>query len=289
MWTRRRRYTSGGLKHGDINTRLNPKLDPTIVVFFPLSSGGSYTSVANWKHWGCCCKLSKSSAPAPTKTKETDCFNKGRRYWAVFSCRKGHLNFSIPSAAPLRLLMPSGEKQVNTNRTWNHEDTCHMDELHHLLFGPQPFQRSTQGCRGINTTHQGKGSSLNITSCSISPEPSPPCRSSSDWTHILLRLSLAGTWKHKSVTFISSHSVFVLWLHLISCIWADRWGGGGYQMTNKPVNNTDLVCGQHTAPGDACATLYGLCLTLWLTGSLEITWLLPNLLIGPELRLIKTK
>lgn len=33
-------------------------------------------------------------------------------------------------------------------------------------------------------------------------------------------------------------------------------------MTNKPVNKADLVCRQHTAPGDACVTLYGLCLTL---------------------------
>lgn len=49
-------------------------------------------------------------------------------------------------------------------------------------------------------------------------------------------------------------------------------------MTNKSVNNTDLVCRQHTVHGDACVTPYGLCLTLWLTGSLKITLLLPSIL-----------
>lgn len=58
----------------ETHTRLNAKCNPTIAVFFLLSSDGSYTSVANWKHWVCCCKLSKSSAPATIRREVTGCF-----------------------------------------------------------------------------------------------------------------------------------------------------------------------------------------------------------------------
>lgn len=66
----------------ETHTRLNPKCNPTIAVFFLPSWDGSYTWVANRKHWVCCCKPSKSSAPAPIRKEDTGCFIARKKHQA---------------------------------------------------------------------------------------------------------------------------------------------------------------------------------------------------------------
>lgn len=58
----------------------------TRVVFFLLSSDDSYISLASWRRWVCCCKLSKSSNPGSTRKGRQNMF-----YWALYWHREGTL------------------------------------------------------------------------------------------------------------------------------------------------------------------------------------------------------